>query len=359
MMNRRSEADSLSTAALASLLVAASPAFAQDATDGTAGAKPGDVRLIEPRAQTIEDARDDAAPPPEPPAETLYNLGVARYREGDLAGAERLFRAAAERGRSEVAARAMFNEGTTAYAEVLRVLEAAATPPSPDAAAGGTPAGEAPSEESPEGSQENPLEQAIARLESGLRILKDAIRADPDNEDARVNAELAQRLLRQLRRQQEQQQQEQQQQDQQNQDQQNQDQQNQDQQNQDQQNQDQQDQDQQNQDQQNQDQQNQQQQNQDQQNQQQQNQDQQNQDQQNQDQQNQQQQQQQQSQEGQEKSESPAEPKPCPAEAQERKPLTREEIERLLQRVRLKEAQRLERQAQEERARRKPAPKDW
>jgi chemotaxis protein histidine kinase CheA len=319
MMKRRSEADSLSTAALASLLVAASPAFAQDATDGTAGAKPGDVRLIEPRAQTIEDAREDAPPPPEPPAETLYNLGVARYRQGDLAGAERLFRAAAERGRSEVAARAMFNEGTTAYADVLRVLEAAATPPSPDAAGGGTPAGEAPRGES----QEDPLEQAITRLESGLRILKDAIRADPDNEDARVNAELAQRLLRQLRRQQQQQQQDQQSQDQQNQDQQNQDQQNQDQQNQDQQNQ-------------------------DQQNQQQQNQQQQN-----------QQQQQQQSQEGQEKSESPAEPKPRADEAKERKPLTREEIERLLQRVRLKEAQRLERQAQEERARRKPAPKDW
>ena len=39
--------------------------------------------------------------------------------------------------------------------------------------------------------------------------------------------------------------------------------------------------------------------------------------------------------------------------------MTREEIERLLQRVRAKEAARIEKQMQEERARRKPAPKDW
>jgi hypothetical protein len=314
MTIRRPDARHRPLALVASLLALSAPAFADADAAPEVDAKRGGMRLNEPVSSMEGNARNDAPRPPEPPAEVLYNLGVARYREGELADAERLFRAAAERGRSEVAARAMFNEGTTAYAEVLRVLEAQAASASPDAPAGGTAADEAPTEES----QEDPLEKAIARLESGLRILKDAIRADPNNDDARANAELAQRLLRQLRQQQRQQQQQQ-----------------------DQQNQDQKDQDQQDQDQQNQ--------------------DQQNQDQQNQDRQNPQQSQEQQSQpqEGQETSESPNEPKPRADEAKERKPLTREEIERLLQRVRAKEAQRLERQALEERARRKPAPKDW
>ena len=332
MTGRHSKAEPATIAALATVLAALAltvePACARD--DAPDAARDGVADGLRPNERETQFlGRDgDAGPlPPMPPAEVLYNLGVARFRAGDLTDAERLFRAAAERGRSEVAARAMFNEGTTAYAEVLRAL----SPEAPEKAQGGDP------EAMTGAAQEDPLAQAIARLESGLRILKDAIRADPANDDARANAEFAQRLLRQLRQQQQNQQQ-------QSQDQQNQDQQNQDQQNQDQQNQDQQNQDQQNQDQQNQDQQNR---------------DQQNQDQQNQDQEGQDQQQQPQPQEGQEKDDSTAESKPRPTQAQERKPMTREEIERLLQRVRAKEAARIEKQMQEERARRKPAPKDW
>ena len=301
MTGRHSKAEPATIAALATVLaalaLAVEPACARDdAPDAARDGVADGLRPNERETQLL--GRDgDAGPlPPMPPAEVLYNLGVARFRAGDLTDAERLFRAAAERGRSEVAARAMFNEGTTAYAEVLRAL----SPEAPEKAQGGDP------EAMTGAAQEDPLAQAIARLESGLRILKDAIRADPANDDARANAEFAQRLLRQLRQQQ-----------------------------------------------------NQQQQSQDQQNQDQQNQDQQNQDQQNQDQQNQDQQQQPQPQEGQEKDDSTAESKPRPTQAQERKPMTREEIERLLQRVRAKEAARIEKQMQEERARRKPAPKDW
>ena len=317
MTGRHSKAEPATIAALATVLAALAltvePACARD--DAPDAARYGVADGLRPNERETQFlGRDgDAGPlPPMPPAEVLYNLGVARFRAGDLTDAERLFRAAAERGRSEVAARAMFNEGTTAYAEVLRAL----SPEAPEKAPGGDP------EAMTGAAQEDPLAQAIARLESGLRILKDAIRADPANDDARANAEFAQRLLRQLRQQQQNQQQ-------QSQDQQNQDQQNQDQQNQDQQNQDQQ------------------------------NRDQQNQDQQNQDQEGQDQQQQPQPQEGQEKDDSTAESKPRPTQAQERKPMTREEIERLLQRVRAKEAARIEKQMQEERARRKPAPKDW
>ena len=297
MTGRHSKAEPATIAALATVLAALAltvePACARDdAPDAARDGVADGLRPNERETQLLERDGDAGPLPPMPPAEVLYNLGVARFRAGDLTDAERLFRAAAERGRSEVAARAMFNEGTTAYAEVLRAL----SPKAPEKALGGDP------EAMTGAAQEDPLAQAIARLESGLRILKDAIRADPANDDARANAEFAQRLLRQLRQQQ----------------------------------------------------QNQQQQSQDQQNQ-----DQQNQDQQNQDQQNQDQQQQPQPQEGQEKDDSTAESKPRPTQAQERKPMTREEIERLLQRVRAKEAARIEKQMQEERARRKPAPKDW
>ena len=229
-------------------------------------------------------------------AETLFNLGVERYRMGDLEAARTLFSAAATRGSASVAARAMYNRGTTRYVESL---PADASPTASRAAPGaGTPS------------------QSTEVLERALQELKDAIRADPTNRDARANAELAYRRLKELK--QEQQQQDQQQQDQQQQGQQQQDQQQQDQQ-----------------------QQNQQQQDQQQQNQQQQ--DQQQQDQQQQD----QQQQGQQQQAANERAE------------QAKKPLTRQQVERLLQKIREREKARLTERARRERGKTAPADRDW
>jgi len=264
-------------------------------------------------------------------AETLFNLGVERYRAGDLEAARTLFSAAATRGSASVAARAMYNRGTTRYVESL---PADASP----AASGAAPAAAAPS-------------QSTEVLEQALQELKDAIRADPTNRDARANAELAYRRLKELKQEQQQDQQQQdQQQGQQQQDQQ-QGQQQQDQQQQDQQ-QDQQQQDQQQgQQQQDQQQQDQQQQGQQQQGQQQQGQQQQDQQQQDQQQQDQQQQDQQQQDQQQQAANERAE--------QAEKPLTRQQVERLLQKVREREKARLAERARRERGKTAPAARDW
>jgi Ca-activated chloride channel family protein len=218
-------------------------------------------------------------------AETLFNLGVERYRMGDLEAARTLFSAAATRGSASVAARAMYNRGTTRYIESL---PADASPTASRAApAAGTPS------------------QSTEVLERALQELKDAIRADPTNRDARANAELAYRRLKELKQEQ---QQDQQQQDQQQQDQQQQDQQQQDQQQQNQQQQDQQQQDQQQQG---------------------------------------QQQQGQQQQAANERAE------------QAEKPLTRQQVERLLQKIREREKARLTERARRERGKTAPADRDW
>ena len=199
-------------------------------------------------------------------AETLFNLGVERYRMGDLEAARTLFSAAATRGSASVAARAMYNRGTTRYVESL---PADASPTASRAAPGaGTPS------------------QSTEVLERALQELKDAIRADPTNRDARANAELAYRRLKELK--QEQQQQDQQQQDQQQQGQQQQDQQQQD-----------------------------------------------------------QQQQGQQQQAANERAE------------QAKKPLTRQQVERLLQKIREREKARLTERARRERGKTAPADRDW
>ena len=217
--------------------------------------------------------------------EMIYNEGVAQFRAGELERARELFAFAAARGNAATAARSMYNRGTTRYAEAFKTMQGGETAPA-------TP-------------QSDTQQQTMAALEEALRELKDAARADPTNTDARANAELTHRVLKDLKQKQDQQKQDQQKQDQQKQDQQKQDQQKQDQQKQDQQKQDQQKQDQQKQDQQ-------------------------------------QDQPQQQSQ-----------------AAKEQKPMSKQEVERLLQKIRDRERQRMLEKVARERARTQPAPKDW
>ena len=265
--------------------------------------------------------------------ERLYNAGVSMYRAGELELARELFAAAAERAKAGVAARSMYNRGTTSYAEAVRAMQSA----------GGA-----------DGSS-NPQElqkEVIDTLERSLRELKDAARADPGNTDARANAELAHRVLKELKKQQEQKQQQQQQ----------------------------------NQDQQQSGEQNEEQNQQNQQNQQQngeqpeKNDDQKNesggeQDQPQQDQRRDGQEDQDQQRDGQKGQEAEAEEstpdratpdeprtdeaKPNQPKAENRKPMTRQEVERLLQRIRDKERARVMERMERERARTQPAPKDW
>jgi Ca-activated chloride channel family protein len=253
------------------------------------------------------------------------------YRAGELELARDLFAAAAERAKAGVAARSMYNRGTTSYAEAVRAMESA---------------GRADGSTNPQELQK----EVIDTLERSLRELKDAARADPRNTDARANAELAHRVLKELKKQQEQQQQQQQQ----NQDQQQSGEQNGEQ-----------------------NQQNQQQQNGEQPEK---NDDQKNesggeQDQPQQDQRRDGQEDQDQQRDGQKGQESEAEEskpdqatpdeprtdeaKPNQPKAENRKPMTRQEVERLLQRIRDKERARVMERMERERARTQPAPKDW
>ena len=192
--------------------------------------------------------------------ELIYNAGVEMYRAGqyDLAG--ELFASAESRAKAGVAARSMYNRGTTTYAEAVESMKAAG-------------------EDGQDASRKQ--QSVVESLERSLRELKDAVRADPANADARANAELAYRVLKELKKQQKQ--------DQQKQDQQKQDQQKQDQQKQDQQKQDQQ------------------------------------------------------------QTEAKA----------DKKPMSQDEVDRLLQRIRDKERARLLEKLSRERSRTKPAPKDW
>jgi len=260
-------------------------------------------------------------------AAAIHNLGVARYREGDPQAAADAFERAARLGDADLAARSMYNEGTARYAAALEAMG-----------------------QDTEAADPKAMQETIERVKRSLEHFKDALDADQENRDARINAELASRLIRRL---QEVQQQQQQQQDQQQQDQQQQDQQQQDQQQQDQQQQDQQQQDQQQQDQQQQDQQQQDQQQQDQQQQDQQQQDQQQQDQQQQDQPD--------SEPEGESEATPSSPETSEMAKEETEPrMTREEAERLLQSVRDKERQRRRAQAEAEELRpRKPVERDW
>jgi tetratricopeptide (TPR) repeat protein len=121
------------------------------------------------------------APPVRP--ERLYNAGVSMYRAGELELARDLFAAAAERAKAGVAARSMYNRGTTSYAEAVRAMESA---------------GRADGSTNPQELQK----EVIDTLERSLRELKDAARADPRNTDARANAELAHRVLKELKKQQ-------------------------------------------------------------------------------------------------------------------------------------------------------------
>ena len=123
------------------------------------------------------------------PPEAIYNAGVQMFRAGNFEAARDLFSTAASRGKESVAARSMYNLGTSGYADALKLLQ--------PAEGGGV--GSPPTDTSSDGAPVDPRDQAISALEDALRELKDAMRADPKNIDARANAEMAHRLLKSLK----------------------------------------------------------------------------------------------------------------------------------------------------------------
>ncbi len=258
--------------------------------------------------------------------ELSYNRGLAYYRLGDLVEAREQFNAALATRDLALEAKAKYNLGNVAYAEALQKL--------------------------------NALPEAIELARQAIYHYRDALDINPDDQDARANIETAQLLIKDLLDKQKQQQEQQQNQQQDQNQQQQQDQQQQDEQQQDQQ-QGQQD-EQQSQDEQDQ-QKSEQQQSEDQQSEQQQQEQQQGESQQDQQQQQEQQQQAAQADPSQDQDqnqdpsaqEQPGEAPPAQAR------LTDEEVERLLQAVRDREAQRREEQARQRRAGRRPVTRDW
>ncbi|MFZ9916340.1 MAG: hypothetical protein ACO3IB_13550, partial [Phycisphaerales bacterium] len=140
-------------------------ALAQDARSVSETAPPPAQVAADPRIAALEAEaeRPDARP------EAIYNLGVARYRAAQLEEARALFERAAAQAKASVAARSMYNRGTTRFAEAVRAMEAAG-----DAQA--------------QGASQDAVQQVVQTLESALAELKDAVRAGPTNRDARANA---------------------------------------------------------------------------------------------------------------------------------------------------------------------------
>jgi hypothetical protein len=138
-------------------------------------------------------------------AEIPYNLAVAQYRRGDFENAARWFeQAAALADDPALRSMATYNLGNANFSDAMRKTHSDADPQqAADAMAG--------------------LQDATDRLGNALNHYRNVIDNDPADADARANAELAHRLRKQLEEMQEQlqeqQQQQQQQQDQQQQDQ--------------------------------------------------------------------------------------------------------------------------------------------
>jgi Ca-activated chloride channel family protein len=114
--------------------------------------------------------------------EAIYNQGVTQYREGQYAEARDSFTRSTAVADRALEARARFNLANCDYAEALALRA------------------------------ENPDEadEAIAKLETAISHYRGAIEANPQDADARANAELAQLFIDQIQQEQEQQEQEQQ-----------------------------------------------------------------------------------------------------------------------------------------------------
>jgi hypothetical protein len=131
--------------------------------------------------------------------EVAYNLGIAKFRQGDFAAAEQLFKTAAQSESADLAAKSMFNEGNSIYASVVKGL--------PAGAGNTVPGNAAPAVQS----QQPDLRKGIESAQKAFTHFKDASAANPGDDDSAVNAETAFKLLKQLQEEQKKQQQQQQQ----------------------------------------------------------------------------------------------------------------------------------------------------
>ena len=132
--------------------------------------------------------------------EVAYNLGVAKFQQGDFAAARKLFQESGQNTSADLAARSMYNQGNAIYADAMKNL-----PKAPDS--GKPPAG---APQSPQIPPEE-LQKALQQVEQAFTHFKDASAANPSDEDSAANAETSLKLMKELKKLQEQQQQQQQQ----------------------------------------------------------------------------------------------------------------------------------------------------
>jgi len=110
-------------------------------------------------------------------AEIPYNMGVAAYRKGDFQqAAEHLQDAIGLTNDAELRQRGVYNLGNAAYAQSLQAMQGQADP----------------------SQAQQQLAEASKHVKEALQKFKQAMNADASDEDARINAELSHRLLKQL-----------------------------------------------------------------------------------------------------------------------------------------------------------------
>ncbi|MDP6602171.1 MAG: hypothetical protein QGH76_07735, partial [Phycisphaerales bacterium] len=118
--------------------------------------------------------------------EAIYNEGVAQYRSGDHAAAAESFeRVAANDINDELLARSAYNLGNTVFQSAMEGVEGADTGQVTQEAIDG-------------------LDGAQDMLRGAIGRYRDAIRANPRDDDARANGQLAWRMLQQLKQMQDQ-----------------------------------------------------------------------------------------------------------------------------------------------------------
>ena len=131
--------------------------------------------------------------------EVAYNLGVAKFQQGDFAAARKLFQESGQNTSADLAARSMYNQGNAIYADAMKNL-----PKAPDN--GKPPAGAAQAPQIPP----EELQKALQQVEQAFTHFKDASAANPSDEDSAANAETSLKLMKELKKLQDQQQQQQQ-----------------------------------------------------------------------------------------------------------------------------------------------------
>ncbi len=99
-----------------------------------------------------------------------YNLGVAQFRQGDVAAAAAAFETASRSNETSLAAKARYNLGNVSYTQALEAIK-------------------------------NGDQAATEQLELAITHYRSALRLDNSLDDARANLELAQRLLSELQQQ--------------------------------------------------------------------------------------------------------------------------------------------------------------